>query len=381
MPKSYDVIVVGVGTMGSAACYHLAKQGARVLGLEKFDIPHHQGSSTGFSRAIRCSYHEHPDYVPFVRSAFAMWQDLEAETGQKLMHLTGALYMGPEKGSAVGGALLSARKYQLPFELMNRAELGRKYPQFTVPDDFVGMFEQNAGFILPELGVATHALRALQLGAELHGREGVTSWTADANGVTVVTPRGTYHANQLVFSGGAWTDQLVKDIGVPLRVTRQVLGWVWPKNPAAFGIDRLPVWVIDRLDGSTYYGFPMMPDNPGFKLALHCPSTSADPDTVPRTVQPGDEETFRPCLQKFIPEADGPLLSLRTCLYTYSPDRHFIIDRHPTQARVTLACGFSGHGYKFATAVGQALADLATKGKTAHPIGFLGLSRFSSAAR
>ncbi len=375
MALPYDVIVIGVGSMGSAACYHLARRGVRVLGLEKFDIPHGNGSSTGFSRMIRMSYHEHPDYVPLLRSAFELWHELESESGQKLLYLTGGLYMGPAEGETVGGALRAARKFSLPFELFDHAALRRRFPQFHVPEDFVGMLETNAGFVLPEASVAAHALLALRHGAELHGREAVARWSANAAGVEVVTERATYQAGRLVFCGGAWTDQLVRDLGVPLRVTRQVLGWVWPKNPEAFELGRLPVWAIDYLDGTSHYGFPMMPDNPGFKVAHHSPAQTVDPDAVPRALLPGDEDTFRILLRKQIPDADGPLLSLRTCLYTNSPDSHFIIDRHPEDFRVLLACGFSGHGFKFATVVGKVLSDLAADGSTPHPIGFLGLAR------
>jgi sarcosine oxidase len=215
----------------------------------------------------------------------------------------------------------------------------------------------------------------MRAGAELHGREAVTSWSADAAGVTVVTDRATYHAGQILFCGGAWTEQLVRDLGVPLRVTRQVLAWVWPKVPARFELGRFPVWNIDHLDGTTYYGVPMMPDNPGLKVAHHFSGPPADPDAVERSPLPGDEN-IRTMLQKTIPEGDGPVLSLRVCLYTYSPDQQFILDRHPEHRRVHLACGFSGHGFKFASVIGQVLADLALTGKTAHGIGFLGLARF-----
>ena len=377
MTQRYDVIVIGLGAMGSAACYHLAGRGARVLGLEKFDIPHGNGSSHGFTRMIRMAYREHPDYVPLVKSAFSLWRELEAESGQKLMQVTGGLYMGPIDGIYVGGALASAKKHTLPFELLDRSTIGRRYPQFEVPDNFVGMLEKNAGFIRPEKAVATHAGLALRRGAELHGQEPVIGWSADESGVEVVTERGSYRADQAIFCGGAWTDRLVRDLGIPLRVSRQVLGWVWPKKPEAFEFGRIPVWAIDNLDGSNHYGFPMTADSPGLKVAHNAAGPTTDPDIVGRSPMPGDEETFRGMLQKRIPDADGPLLSLRICLYTNTPDRYFIVDRHPHHSRVVLACGFSGHGFKFATVIGQILADLTTKGKTEHSIDFLGLSRFT----
>lgn len=381
MKQHYDVIVVGLGAMGSAACHHLARRGKRVLGLEKFDLPHGNGSSHGYSRMIRMAYNEHPDYVPLLRSAFALWRELEAESGQKLMHLTGGLYLGPPEGLIVGGALSAAKAFDLPFDLLDQATLRRSFPQFHLPEDFVGMLEENAGFVIPEKAIAAHVLLALRNGAELHGQEPVTRWSADDSGVRVSTAHREYHAEQILFCGGAWTDKLVKDLGVPLRVTRQVLGWVWPRKPEAFELGRLPVWLLDHLDGSCHYGFPMMPDNPGFKLAHHHPGLPTDPDSVTRTPLPEDEETFRPTLRSRIPDADGPLLSLRVCLYTNSPDSHFIIDRHPEYSRVFLACGFSGHGFKFSTVVGEVLADLAVNGKTGHSIGFLGLARFRHPGR
>lgn len=376
MSASYDVIVVGLGAMGSATCYQLAQRGCRVLGLERFDIPHGHGSSTGFSRMIRMAYHEHPDYVPLLRSSFELWRALEQEAGQTLLHLTGGLYLGPAEGEVVGGALRAARHFKLPHMKLDRDEVRRQFPQFSVPENFVGLLEENAGFLSPERAIALHAWLALRHGAQLHGHEPVERWSADGEGIEVVTTKGTYRAGQVVFCGGAWTDRLVRDLGVPLRVTRQVLGWVWPKRPELFELGRLPVWTIDALDGSMHYGFPMMADNPGFKLALHRPGLTVDPDHVPRSVLPGDEETFRRVLENHIPEGNGNLLSLRTCLYTNSPDAHFIIDRHPAQPRAIMACGFSGHGFKFAPVIGEALADLVTEGETQHPIGFLGLQRF-----
>jgi sarcosine oxidase len=376
MKHHYDCIVVGLGAMGSATCYHLAKRGAKVLGIERFDIPHGNGSSTGFSRMIRLCYGEHAGYVPLLKSAFSLWRDLEAASGQKLMHVTGGIYMGAPGDAMITGAIRAAEKFALPYQQLDREALSKRYPEFQVPDNFTGMWEPNAGLILPELAIATHALLALQLGAELHGQEKVTSWSKDGLGVRVETERGDYNADRIIFCGGAWTDKLVRDLDIPLRVTRQVLGWVWPKEPKRFALGHLPVWQICRSDGSAHYGFPMMEDSPGFKIAHHTRMTTTDPDAVQRSIQPGDEETFRGVLRDEIPAANGPLLSLRTCLYVNSPDLHFIVDQHPRHDRVLLACGFSGHGFKFAPVIGQALCDLAIDGRTDHQIGFLGLSRF-----
>jgi sarcosine oxidase len=263
----------------------------------------------------------------------------------------------------------------LAHELIELDELRRRFPQFHVPENFVGFLDREAGFILPEKAIATFAGLALRRGAQLHGREPVLDWSADSAGVSVVTPRGTYRAATAIFCGGAWSERLVRGLGIPLRVTRQVMGWVWPKQPAMFELTRLPVWAVDHLDGTIHYGFPMLPDSPGFKLAHHAPAQSADPTTVDRQITDADERTIRPFLQRFIPDADGPLLSMRVCLYTNSPDQHFLIDHHPENRNVVFVCGFSGHGFKFAPVIGAALADLALTGKTTHPIKFLGCQR------
>lgn len=375
--RDHDTIVVGLGAMGAAAAWQLASRGARVLGLEQFDIPHTLGSSHGFSRMTRMAYFEHPDYVPLLRSANRLWQQLEAETGQKLIYMTGGLYLGPAAGELVGGSLTAAKTHALAHELIGQDQLRRRYPQFHLPDDFVGFLDHDAGFILPEKAVAALAGLALRRGAQLHGREPVLDWSADATGVTVTTHRATYRAAKAIICGGPWSEQLLRGIGVPLRVTRQVMGWVWPKRPELFEPPRLPVWAVDHLDGSIHYGFPMWPDSPGFKLCHHAPAQEADPTSVDRQISDGDEQTIRPFLRRFIPDADGPLLSMRVCLYTNSPDGHFVIDRHPEHPQVIFACGFSGHGFKFAPAIGAALADLATAGKTDHRIEFLARQRLA----
>ena len=374
----YDVIVIGVGAMGSSACYQLARRGMRVLGLEQFDIPHALGSSHGQSRMIRLAYYEHPDYVPLLKRAYELWHELEAISGQALLHITGGVYIGPREGEVVAGSLGAARQHGLAHEVLDHRELGRRFSQFQVPENYVALFEPQAGFLLPERTVGAYAEAALRASAELHGREPVIDWSANERKVTVRTPRGTYHADKLVLCGGAWSGRLLTDLGVHLKVTRQVLGWVWPKEPDLFALGRLPVWAIDRLDGTIYYGFPMMSDMPGLKIAHHGPGSITDPDRVARDPLPGDEETFRPVLRNMIPAADGPLLSMKVCLYTNSPDHHFIIDRHPLHDRVTIACGFSGHGFKFASVVGEILADYTISGATALPAGFLGLRRFAA---
>jgi sarcosine oxidase len=376
--EKFDVIVVGVGAMGASTCWELARRGVRVLGLERFDIPNIRGSSHGFSRMIRMAYYEHPDYVPLLRRAYERWEQLEKATGQKLLFITGGLYMGRPESEVISGSLAAAKQHQLAHELIDHASLKHRYPQFELPADHVGLLEPRAGFLVPERVIATYVEDALASGAEIHGHEAVESWSSTGGGVRVKTNCAEYSADKIIFCGGAWSGKLLRDFGIELVVTRQVLGWVWPKQPALFELGTLPVWAIDRPGGSIWYGFPMMAKSPGFKIALHATGSVTDPDQVNREITAADEETFRPCLRKYIPRADGPVMSMRTCLYTNSPDSHFIIDRHPKLPNVILACGFSGHGFKFASVVGEVLADYATRGKTDLPAKFLGLSRFTA---
>jgi sarcosine oxidase len=379
---TFDVIVLGVGTMGSAACAHLARRGVRVLGLEQFGISHTIGSHHGDSRIIRLCYYEHPDYVPLLHRAYELWRDLENHSAQRLMHLTGGIYMGRPNGEFITGTLRAARQHKLDHDVLTHSDLRTRFPQFQLPHDYVGVWEPNAGFLLPEKCVSAHAVLALRGGAELHGHEPVVEWSADKRGVTVRTTRETYSAGHIVICGGAWSQSLLRDLGVPLKVTRQTLGWVQPRRQELFAFGVLPVWAIDHDDGTQHYGFPMLEGEafgsarPGFKVAHHWQAEETSPDTINRVPQPQDEADFRPVLQSMIPDADGPLLSMAVCMYTCTPDSNFIIDSLLPERPVTIACGFSGHGFKFAGVIGEILADLATTGQTRHPISFLSSSRF-----
>lgn len=375
---SSDVIVLGLGAMGTAAAYHLARRGARVLGLEQFTIAHDRGSSHGESRMIRLCYYEHPDYVPLLHRAYQLWHELERDSGRRLLYITGGLYMGPpappDRGF-VAGALRAAGEHGLPHESLDRAQIAKRFPQFHLPDDFTALYEPNAGFLIPELVVKTHAERASSHGADLRSSTRVLSWSADQRGVRVVTEQGEHHAARLVICAGAWSGKLLADLGVALVPRRQVLGWVRPPRPDRFQLGSFPVWAIDHPDGTQHYGFPFAPGAAAFKIAHHHHGPPTDPDTIQRSPLWGDEDDFRPALRRFLPDADGPLHQIRICMYTTSPDSHFIIDRHPRHEIVIVACGFSGHGFKFASVMGEVLADLALHGSTRHPIGFLGLQR------
>ena len=395
MSNRYDVIVVGVGAMGSAACYHLAKRGARVLGIDQFGIPNTMGSSHGDTRIIRLCYYEHPDYVPLLLRAYELWRELETASDEKLLHITGGIYIGREGSSEfISGAARTAREHSLQHEMLTRAKLGAQFPQFHVPNDYVGFLEPHAGFLLPERVIAAHARLAMVHGAELHGHTRMCKFSSERTGVTIgfgahdkQDDLKIAHADHLILCGGAWSDRFLgSDVEnlMKLQVTRQALGWVWPKKPELFQLGVMPIWAIDHPDGTQHYGFPMHPyGRPGFKISHHFRGEPTTADTIDRTPVASDEEDFRRILSSYIPDADGPLLSVTICMYTNTPDSHFVIDAHPNAVNrnITIACGFSGHGFKFASVVGEILADLALAGRTSHPIDFLGLHRFTGNAR
>jgi sarcosine oxidase len=378
MASAYHTIILGVGAMGAAAAAHLARRGLRVLGLEQFDIPNALGSSHGQSRLIRLAYYEHPHYVPLLRRAYALWRELEGLSGTRLLHVTGGLYLAPPGHELVEGSLRSAAEHSLPIERLTAAMVRSRFPVFTPPADWEAVLEPDAGFLLPEKAVAAHAAVALRHGAELRTREPAVGWSADEHGVAVRTARGTYTAERLIVTAGAWTGHVLPELAPRLRVTRQPIVWVWPRDPAAFALGRFPCWCAASPAGGLVYGPPMLADEPaplGLKVAHHFPGRETSPDAVDRGVLPGDVDAMRETLAALLPAADGPVLSHRVCLYTNSPDHHFVVGRHPGHANVLVAGGFSGHGFKFAPVIGEALADLAAGGGTELPVAFLGPGR------
>jgi len=378
--RHFDVIVVGVGTMGAATCYHLAKREHSVLGLEQFDIPHQSGSHHGHSRMIRQSYFEHPNYVPLLRRAYDLWEELEIESGLDIIHLTGGLYLGPPEATILGGSKLAAERHDLPHERLDRAALTKRFPTFQLPDHFEGFYEERAGYVVPERAMEAHATLARRNGAVLNEREGLVEWKSEGEGIRVRTNRGEYAADRLVLTTGAWTSQILDSLAIKLVTTRQLLAWFRPKDALPFEKGRFPCWFIETDSPYGHYGFPIQEEQAGVKIALHRPGKPIDPNELPAAeAAPNGEElaSLRETLEQFLPEAIGPLLATRHCLYTNSPDGHFIIDHHPEYPAVILACGFSGHGFKFATVMGEVIADLTSFGKTNHPIDFLRMNRLA----
>jgi sarcosine oxidase len=373
----YEVIVVGLGGMGSATAYHLARRGRRVLGLDAFARGHRNGSSHGRSRGIREAYGESPAYVPLVRRAYALWRELEAETGQRLLTITGGIGIGPAAPDFGANQKAAAAQYGMTIEELTADEIMARWPGFRLPDGYVGIYDPRTGFLLPEPCVAAHLDLAAKHGAALHHGEAARGWSADGAGVRVETAAAAYTADALVITAGPWAGEFLAGLHLPLEPWRMYNVYFAPTRPDLFGPGRFPVYGIRGPEGS-YYGVPMLPGD-GLKIGRHDRGEVCTPETARRTIEPEEIAQMRTVLDTYMPGATGAVLAATTCLYTMTPDGHFIIDRHPEHARVVYAAGFSGHGFKFSAAVGEVLADLATDGATRHPIGFLSASRFMAA--
>jgi sarcosine oxidase len=380
MAERFDAIVVGLGGMGTASTFHLARRGQRVLGLEQHDLLHELGSSHGLTRIIRLAYHEHPSYVPLLRRSYELWHELEEHAGERLLVITGSLEGGPEDGPTFRGALEAAELHDLPHEVLDASELRRRYSAFAgfEPTTRV-VFQPDGGFLMAERTILAHVNSAISHGAELHFREAVRSWEATIEGgVRVATERSTYEADRLVITAGPWARRLVPRLDALAVPERQVLAWLQPTRADLFAPHRFPVFLVDVADGS-YYGFPIH-DVPGFKFGrYHHLREPIDPDDPDRTAGPKDEAVLRAFATRYFPDGAGPTVMLKACIFTNSPDEHFIIDRLPEAPQVSLAAGFSGHGYKFCSVVGEIMADLAMRGETGHDIGLFRLDRFDVA--
>jgi sarcosine oxidase len=371
--ERYDVVVVGVGGMGSAAVYHLARRGKRVLGLERFDIPHELGSSHGLTRIIRLAYFEDPSYVPLLRRAYELWRELEAEAGEQLLYTTGILEAGER---IYDGALRSCHEHDLPYEELDGREVARRFPAYRLPDELQVLFQPDGGFVLPERSVVAHVQGALARGAVVRARERVLGWEASSGGVLVETERGEVEAEQLVLCAGAWSQDLARLPPGMVVAQRQVLAWLQPSRPELFGRDRFPVFNL-RFEQGHFYGFPTF-GIPGVKLGRYYHlEEKGDPDALPRDASGRDETMLRWFAEHYLPEGAGPTLALKTCLFELSPDEHFLIDRHPAVDAAVVAAGFSGHGFKFCPVVGEIVADLVIDGSTRHDIGLFRLNRFA----
>ncbi len=375
--STFDVIVLGVGSMGSATCYFLATRGHRVLGLEQFDIPHELGSHLGQSRIIRRAYFEHPDYVPLLDRAYRNWRSLEEKTGSQVYFKTGLVYFGKPTGAIMRGVHESANLYNIEIRALSEAETARKYPQFRLPTAYERLEEPDAGFVPPERCILLFTEQALRHGATVLTKTQVLDWTRDARGIHVRTNRGEFFCRKLVITAGPWAGQMIPGMSSNLRVTRQVVAWMRPKRWEPFALGQFPCWIADD-----YYGIPLLPvgvfGGPvGLKVGRHHPGDLSDPDNLNRVPTAADEKELVDALNTFIPDAYAETHVTKVCMYTNTPDQNFILDYLPGFDKdVTVAAGFSGHGFKFASVVGEIMADLAMNGGTSLPIGFLSAKRF-----
>jgi len=370
----FDVAIAGLGAMGSATAFHLARRGARVVGFDRHAPPHTMGSSHGKSRIIREAYFEDPLYVPLVQRAYSGWAELEALSGTKLLTQTGGLMIGAPESDVVRGARASAERHGLPFEELSAAELRARVGAFHAPADHIAIWEPNAGVLAPEACVAAHLAQARKHGAALYDDEPVVRWRPIAGGVAVETAEGTYEAERLVISAGAWAGELLADLALPLTIERNVQFWFDPVEPAAMTPDRFPIFIHEYEPRLVWYGFPDVGD--GAKLALHHQGEKSTIGAVRRTIGPNEIDAVRPLVERMIPAANGPVLDSAVCLYTNTPDDHFILDTHPAHPAVFVASPCSGHGFKFSSAIGELIAELMTTGQRRFDLTPFRISRF-----
>jgi len=371
--ETYDCIVLGVGGFGSGTLYNLARQGVRALGIEQFDVAHDRGSSHGETRIIRKAYFEHPDYVPLLVRAYELWNELQSETAQKLAHLCGLFLVGPADGEAVPGAEESARRYGVPLERVPTVDAARRFPGFQFPSAMDVVHEPEAGYLLVEDCVRAHVHRAVALGATLKTGESVTEWSSDGNTVRVGTDRAQYEAATLVITAGPWSAPVLNDLSVPLKVVRKPHFW-YEVTTDQYNADRSPAWLFEMPTG-VFYGFPSVDGNI-IKSADHSGGEEvADPSHLDRQIRDEDHRPVDDFLSQSLPGVNPTPVRDGMCMYTHTADGHFIIDHHPQFPNVVIGAGFSGHGFKFTTVLGQALSDLAIDGQTDLPIDFLSLGR------
>lgn len=371
----FDVIVVGLGGMGSAAIYELAKRGKRALGLESFQIPHELGSSHGMNRIIRLAYYEHPSYVPLLRRAYELWRELESQVGDPLLVTTGSIDTDGSDGPVFHGSLESCRLHGVPHEVLTAAQTNERFPGYRLPQGHQALFQADGGFLLSERCIVAYVERAMALGAQVRTGERVQGWDTGGDGVLVETDQATYHAPRLVVTAGAWAAQMVPMLAGLAVPERQVLGWFRTAHRPHYAPHAFPVFNAAFPEGR-YYGFPEY-GTPGLKIGrYHHLNETVQPDAVRRTISREDEDVLRVAVERYFPGASGELLTTKTCMFTNSPDEHFILDLLPDQPEVAVAAGFSGHGFKFCSVVGEILAELATRGETRHDISLFQLERF-----
>ena len=358
----WDVIVIGVGGMGSAVAYRVARRGRKVLALEQFNIPNDLGSSHGGHRIIRLAYAEDPRYIPMLRRAYRLWKDLGRSVREQLLFITGGVDIGREGSWIIEGSMEACKAHRLKHEVLTAAQLHKRFPAFQLPNDMIAVYQPDGGFVLSERSIVAHVSGALALGAEIHAQERVLSWDVTKGGVRVRTDRATYEARRLVITAGPWAAKVIRELRDHVTPERQVLLWVQPKKPELFTMSAFPVFYMQD-QSARYYGLPIY-GIPGFKIGrYHHLNEAVDPDDMDRLCHRRDEKVLRAAVRKYFPSADGPTIGMKTCLFSNTADEHFILDFHPDYPQVSIAAGFSGHGFKFCSVVGEIMADLSLDGE------------------
>ncbi len=372
---TYDVIVAGVGGMGSATIHELSSRGLKVLGLEKFNIPHNMGSSHGMTRIIRLAFREGSEYVPLARRSYELWRSLEQKVGEQLLYTTGSIHGGLPGTTAFESTLEACVTQKVTHEVLSGNEVSSRFPGYNFPDETKAVFQADGGFLVPERCIKGYVSISRELGAVIHEEEPLLEWNPTSYGISAVTHRGVYTAEKLIITSGPWTGKLLPELA-PLAVAeRQVLAWFKPRNQEAFSPSNFPVFTLATNEGS-FYGFPSF-DGYGFKLGkFHHFGEAVDPDNFSRTPTPEDEAVLRGFTGTYFPDALGETEDMAVCLFTNSPDEHFIIGTLANYPQVSVAAGFSGHGFKFCSAVGEIMADISVNGETQHNIELFDPSRF-----
>lgn len=369
-----DVLVIGGGTMGTAAAWALARRGIRALVFEQYSHVHDQGSHGGETRVIRHAYAESPEYVPLVQRADKLWQELEAQTGQRILVRCGGLELAAPGYAHARSARAAADEHNLAYEWLAPSDVRARWPQFTVPDDWDALYSQDTGFLLTEPALRGMADQARRLGARILEETAVNRVMEDADGVVVESAAGRFRAPAAIVTAGAWASRMLTDLRLPLEVRRKTLWWQEVNDPEQYEPDRFPVFICDS-DAGEIYGFPIH-GTPGLKIANHRGGEPTDTAEVVRTTRPGENADVLNLAAMMFPGVRPAVVKSAVCLYTVTPDADFIVDRHPDFRRVAIGAGFSGHGFKFAPAIGDLLADLATD-PDAPAIPRFSLSRFS----
>ena len=383
MKKIYDVIVIGIGSMGSAACYYAASKGATVLGLDQFSVPNQRSSHAGYSRIIRMAYFEHPNYVPLLQHAYRNWATIEKESNQDLFHKTGLIYFGKEDSQLIQGVRNSASKYNLNIHELTVQESNKSYPQFNIPSSYERILEPNAGFLNPSKCIQTYKELAIKVGCEIQEQTSVKSYTIKGDLIEVKTDKENFQARHLILTNGSWTSQLNQNLKPLLKVSRQSYFWFEPKDPNAFLSNVFPCFNIEDEQAGLLYGFPYQKKSEtqaayGWKVSQHVHGLSSDPNALDREIKQAEIDEIIALLEAYIPNGFGKFLDGGVCMYTNSPDEDFILGHLPdSNQKISIACGFSGHGFKFASAIGEILAELSLEKKTSAPIDFLSPDRFS----